>query len=246
MNQLIEWPTITQHVPIERAMVHVLAWDFACTDAKLNEYNLLLDRNERVRMSRYRFQHDQVRYVVSRAKLRLLLGRYLGVDPRSIGFTAGEFGKPRVNLRLGDCGLDFNLSHTRHLAVVAIGSDVKLGVDIEELLPIETEIAEHHFSSKERSDLSVLTGAEWLQGFYNCWTRKEAILKAEGAGLSRRLDSFDVTVLPGFPPQLVAAREEAGLTHNWHLTMLAPSSMSVGALATSLVPREVACFHYAD
>jgi hypothetical protein len=78
-----------------------------------------------------------------------------------------------------------------------------VGVDVEEVKPIEPEVADTHFSASELSDLSGLQGDAWLSGFYRCWTRKEAILKAEGVGLHRALDSFDRQPASDLDPLIV-------------------------------------------
>jgi 4'-phosphopantetheinyl transferase len=131
-------------------------------------------------MQRFSFERDSVRYGVSHAVIRILLGRYLCVKPSSISFERNEFGKPRLAQNLVVPELAFNLSHTNRIGLLAIASDLAIGVDIEEVLPIEYETVESYFSIQEQSSLASLTDANRLEGFYNCWTRKEAILKAEG------------------------------------------------------------------
>jgi 4'-phosphopantetheinyl transferase len=97
---------------------------------------------------------------------------------------------------------------------------------------MEVDVAKRFFSAREIASLSTLNDwEEWLDGFYRCWTRKEAILKAEGAGLRIPLDSFDVSLLAGEPPTLLDARPEAKLTAAWRLHSLDPADGVVGALA---------------
>ena len=79
--------------------------------------------------------------------------------------------------------------------------------------------------------MAALTGQDWLDAFYRCWTRKEAVLKVEGVGLRIPLDSFDVSVLADEPAALLAARPEAKLTAAWHLHHLAAATGTMGALA---------------
>ena len=92
-------------------------------------------------------------------------------------------------------------------------------------------MADTHFSSSELSDLSALPGDAWLRGFYRCWTRKEAILKAEGVGLHRALDSFDVGLLPDEPAELLGTRKL--FSHPWKLHDVSPAPGTIGALATA-------------
>ena len=91
--------------------------------------------------------------------------------------------------------MKFSLSHSKSIAVLAVDHAQPVGVDVEDVRPIEEDVADRHFSATELTDLRGLKGEAWLAGFYRCWTRKEAILKAEGVGLSRALDSFDVSLL---------------------------------------------------
>ena len=130
------------------------------------------------------------------------------------------------------------------MGLLAIARKPHVGMDVEELLPIEAEIADRYFSERERAVLRELIGAEWLEGFYNCWTRKEAILKAEGVGLNVKLDAFDVTLQPGAPAALLGSQPTAGLTLDWHLTRLQPGLTFVGALATSSAPKRLDCYRF--
>lgn len=156
----------------------------------------LLDREERVRSMRFRFARDRDRFIARRGRLRLLLGSYLGEAAQDIDLRIDDFGKPFI---LGDDGLQFNVSHSHGFALCALAWDRAVGCDLEwrnrELASRET--AERLFSPRERSDLHRLPSHQWIEGFYNCWTRKEAFVKAIGRGLSYPLESFAVSVAPG-------------------------------------------------
>jgi 4'-phosphopantetheinyl transferase len=90
--------------------------------------------------------------------------------------------------------------------------------------------------------LSQLSGDAWLGGFYRCWTRKEAILKAEGVGLHRALDSFDVELLPGVPAELLGTRVR--FLYPWKLHDVSPAPGITGALATALTEARISCFSF--
>jgi 4'-phosphopantetheinyl transferase len=102
--------------------------------------------------------------------------------------------------------LQFSLSHSHGVALCTIAWDRAVGCDLEwrdqELASRET--ADRLFSGQERDALHRLPAGQWIEGFYNCWTRKEAFVKALGRGLSHPLDSFDVSVAPGEPAALLA------------------------------------------
>jgi len=229
---------------INTGVVHVWAWDYACAVSDLNRYIALLSPDECFRMQRFRFEKDRARYGVSHAILRILLGRYLGVQPSSVSFDQNEFGKPSLAQALVASELTFNLSYTDRVGLLAIAAGLAIGVDIEEVRRVECGAVERFFSTREQSSLATLTGADWLEGFYNCWTRKEAILKAEGLGLYGRLDAFDVSLGPNVKPAVVGVRSNAGFTSNWHLVDLRPALGYVGALATNAVPATVTCYSF--
>ena len=240
----IEWPTAPPYLSIATGAVHVWAWDYECTVDNLNSYITLLSSDERLQMQRFRFEKDRVRYGVSHAILRILLGRYLGLQPSSISFDRNEFGKPLLAEASAAPKLTFSLSHTSHIGIVAIAEGIAVGADIEEVCPVEYGTIERYFSTQEQSSLAKLQGAHWLEGFYNCWTRKEAILKAEGLGLQVKLDSFDVSLSPGVKPEVLGARPGARFTSNWHIEELRPAHGFVGALATSAAPVSMNCYRF--
>jgi 4'-phosphopantetheinyl transferase len=238
----LTWPVSSLRGTIAPDEVHLWAWAFPPTTAGLNAANLsapleLLDDQERERMRRFHFSADRARYALTHTNLRRILGAYLNRAAEEIRFRANRFGKPEL---AGEASLNFSLSHCRSTGVLAVTHGQPVGVDVEDLKPVEPEVADTHFSEMELSELNRLHGDAWLGGFYRCWTRKEAILKAEGVGLSRALDSFDVELSPEKPPQLLGTREP--FSHPWTLHDLSPSLGTIGALATARAQVSLACF----
>ncbi len=230
MTSLVRWSLPPRNVSIQRRAVHVWAWDVKCSSDQLHRYISLLSPCEQFRMQKFLCETHRIRYAISHGILRTLLGHYLAVNPSSISFSQEKYGKPRLSPALVQSELDFNLSHTNCLGLLAVAAGLSVGVDVEDLSPIETTVAEHHFSAQERAD--------------NCWTRKEAILKAEGLGLTVSLGSFDVTLRPGAEARLIGFQPMEGLTKSWHLTHLRPTRRSIGALATSDAPSGVECYRF--
>jgi 4'-phosphopantetheinyl transferase len=241
----ITWPLPPSVLSLQHRMVHVWGWDYECSTDDLHRCTMLLSLDERLTMQRFHFEKDRVRYCVSHAILRILLGQYLDLEPMSLYFEQNEFGKPSLPPALA-IKLTFNMSHTHHVALLAVASGLKVGVDVEEIRPVERETVEHYFSAREQADLASLTGAAWLEGFYDCWTRKEAILKAEGVGLNVKLDAFDVSLRPNVKAEVLKARPDAGFTSSWHLTELRPASGTAGALATDAAPASVNCYRFSS
>lgn len=194
----------------------------------------VLSADETARAGRFVFARDRDRFIAGRARLRQILGRYLGQPARDIAFRYGEFGRPEV------ADIAFNLSHSRDqaaLIVAAADPGLQLGVDIEAVRPIEEGVAEAHFAASEVLALRALPDCEQMAAFYRCWTRKEAFLKALGTGLSTDLSSFCVTLGPEDPPHLLSwAAGDAG---DWTLLDIATTPEMAGALAIRSQGRRV-------
>jgi 4'-phosphopantetheinyl transferase len=157
----------------------------------------MLDSHEHARAKRFRFTEDRRRFVVRRGRLRELLSYYLECSPLQIRFSYNSFGKPAVDF----ADLRFNISHSHGIALYTIARGVEVGCDIERCDErfADERIAERFFSPREVLALRSLGRAAQIEGFFNCWTRKEAFVKARGQGLSLPLDSFEVSLAPGEP-----------------------------------------------
>jgi 4'-phosphopantetheinyl transferase len=166
------------------------------------------------RADRFRFERDRSRFIVGRALLRELLGRYTGCAPGEIAFRYGEFQKPM----LAD-GPWFNLSHSGPIALYAISAAGEVGIDVELYDPsfARERIAERFFSPAEVRALRSLPLDAQPRAFLSCWTRKEAFIKARGDGLSLALDSFDVTLAPDLPAALLRTAWCADEPKRWRI-----------------------------
>lgn len=200
--------------------VHVwLAW-LELPAERLERLRGTLAPDERERAARFRFERDRRRFVAARGMLRELLGRYAGRDPASIAFDLNAYGKPSLPNALAG-GLRFNLSHAHEVALLAVSRGRDLGVDIEHFRPdLPLAIADRYFSPGELADLRSVPEPLRPTAFLNCWTRKEAYIKARGEGLSLALDSFDVTLIPGEPARLLEVRGALSDTRRWSLRAL--------------------------
>jgi len=154
---------------------------------------LLLDAIEQKRVDHFKFVRDKNHFVVSHAILRILLSKYLSCAPDEITFEYNDHGKPFLNH-----ALQFNLSHSKDYAVVAITLNDPIGVDIEYQQPVDRmdAIVHRFFSAKEIEAYCALPDDQKVSGFYNAWTRKEAFVKAIGKGIFYALNHFDVTLGP--------------------------------------------------
>lgn len=150
----------------------------------------VLDADERARAERFRVEAPRRRYVAARGALRHLLASYVRRPPETVGFAYGPAGKPRIEPA---SGIRFNLTHSRDVALCAVFEEGDVGIDIEAVRPVRAldRLVERHFSPAEREQWAALPDADRLAGFYRIWTRKEAVLKTAGVGLTRPLERVD-------------------------------------------------------
>lgn len=226
---------------LENELMHV--WvsngnELRCSDERIQA---LLSPLERQRSAAFHFECDARSYRIAHALLRDVLSRYLRIEPAAMEFTANAHGKPLLE-HACRAELAFNLSHSGEVSICAIATGNSVGADVERIRTLEdlSELAAASFSPRERVRLDKYAGAERCEAFFACWTRKEAYVKARGAGLSIALNSFDVDV----DPHAAAGKfcEVSGLSgpNTWWWTNLpvAPSYVSAVVVENS-PPRAV-------
>jgi 4'-phosphopantetheinyl transferase len=201
------------------------AW-LDCGETALRRFEAILAPEERARAGRYIFPSDRNRFIAARGILRELLGKYLNRSPAELEFHYHPQGKPFLG-RQFHSPIQFNISHSHGLALLAFTPGPQLGVDVELVRPdfAGDEIAERFFSREEVRELKALPPALRAQGFFRCWTLKEAYVKARGEGLNIPLDSFHVCFTPGQPERL-----KSDDTARWSLRSLDPDPGYAGAL----------------
>ncbi|MEO6858657.1 MAG: 4'-phosphopantetheinyl transferase superfamily protein [Solirubrobacteraceae bacterium] len=151
---------------------------------ELSKLQTYLSTDERDRADRYRSAGIRVRYIAARGWLRYLLGTYVGGEPSDLVFVRDEHGKPRL-ARATWQSLSFNVSHSDGTALFAVAQGREVGIDVERVRgDVPLEVVRRYFSDAERDALAALPAGMHLRGFFECWTRKEAYLKATGVGLS--------------------------------------------------------------
>lgn len=199
-------------------------WLLPCVQpgAMLDELSRLLDEDERRRAERYRFERDRNRFVAARGAVRRVLAGYLRCAPRDLEFDLGDHGKPRL-AKGHATSLRFNVSTSQEWAMLAVTLGREVGVDVEYIdsRRADRAIARRYFAPREVRALEALQNGEWLRGFFTCWTRKEAFVKATGEGLSRPLDTFEVSVEVRRPEPLLWFRDDNPAADCWRMTDLA-------------------------
>lgn len=188
-----------------------------------------LSVDESRRAARFYFPADRDRYITAHGCLRDILALYLRCEPAQLSFSTNKYGKPAL---IGH-DLEFNLSHSGDFALIAVTRARKVGVDLERIrsdMAVE-RLASRFFSPGEVSELVALAPEQRVTGFFTCWTRKEAYIKARGLGLSLPLDSFDVSLAPDEPAILHATRPEQQEAAGWTLLALNVDPGYAAALA---------------
>ena len=194
----------------------------------------LLSDTELRRADRFAFDRDRNRFIVARARLREMLATRLSVRPETVELTYGVHGKPALARRFADSDLRFNVSHSDDVAVYAFSLGREIGIDIEVVRPIPDadDIAARFFSRRENEAYFALDPSDKPLGFFYCWTRKEAFIKAIGDGLYYPLDSFDVSLAPGEPAKILRIKDMPEIECGWCLNSFSPLPGLVAAVVT--------------
>lgn len=161
-------------------------------DSLWPRYDALLTADERARQARFLFARDQRRYLVTRALVRTVLSRYAAVRPEDWAFSAGPHGRPEISAPRHEPLLEFNISHSADLVLLAVTSGRTLGIDTENIAARQADIdgLDRYFAPEESAALLALQPRERRQRFFELWTLKESYIKARGMGLAIALDTF--------------------------------------------------------
>ncbi|MFT6791202.1 MAG: 4'-phosphopantetheinyl transferase [Cellvibrionaceae bacterium] len=185
-----------QKIKLSEDDIHIwFTYDEDITDAALiNQYMDVLSPEETLRQKRFGFARDRHQYLITRAMVRSVLSLYCPeLRPHEWRFNKNKYGKPYVSSRLSEGGvINFNVSHTKKLIVLAISLHNEVGIDVEcKQRQAETlDIADRFFSPAEVNALFALDKSRQNERFFHLWTLKEAYIKACGMGLSIPLDQF--------------------------------------------------------
>jgi 4'-phosphopantetheinyl transferase len=211
----VSWLAPPELLMLKNNEVHVWRASLEMTPYQLKTMKSILSADELSRAGRYYFQKDRDIFIASRGLLRTILGRYLNMGPEELRFCYGPYGKPSLEVKTqGGEVLCFNVSHSHGLALFAFALEREIGVDLEHIRPdISTgDIAAQFFSQRETDALNSLPENIRRKVFFTFWTRKEALLKAEGKGLVHDLNQYEILpdknkmhiiIRPGNGPQSI-------------------------------------------
>jgi 4'-phosphopantetheinyl transferase len=228
--------------------VQVWIVDLVLSPSQVDRCDAVLDAAERARADRFLRPADRARFRASHAALRLVLGDALGLAPADVEFAAGAGGKPELAGPARGAA-DFNLSHSGGRALIGLTRGAAIGVDVEAVRPIADalRIAAAHFAADEVTALAGAPRSAVERRFFGLWTRKEAVVKALGSGLSLPLDRFSVSVPPE-APRLVRAAGDASwnLDGPWSLAEVDCGRDHVATVAIRSAEAEITCHRLPD
>lgn len=210
--------------------VHVWSAELDQSSALVRSLRKFLTVHELGRVAHFHLDEHRRRFMVARGLLRVILGCYLNIGAETLRFSYGPYGKPAL---ASDDSLNFSLSHSDGLALLAFARERRIGIDLEHIRTDirYQQIAKRFFSVGENAELMSLRPDIRLEAFFACWTRKEAYLKATGEGLAHSLSRIVVSCAPDEPVEILEINEDPDLAGLWSLRHLTPRSDYIAALA---------------
>jgi 4'-phosphopantetheinyl transferase len=213
----VQWQVPIVFPWLQENDIHVWRFETQPSDFRYDKMFGLLSAKEKKRALCYKFEKDRREFVMAHGALRMLLGGYLHRPPRQIIFSENEYGKPAL---INGKRIVFNVSHSHGLVLLAFAKNCAVGIDVERIEKLRYgSVAERFFARREVETLFSLPEGDQLQAFYLCWTRKEALVKAVGEGLSYPLDDFVVSNTPNEPAQILEI-EDGTVWRMWDVSNL--------------------------
>ncbi len=234
------WCSPPDPVPLPLDTIHLWRVDLRGSEGQIQELSQVLSPDEQERAQRYHFQRDRRRFILSRGQLRVLLGRYLDAEPRSIRFDYGPRGKPSLEAEGKPSDLGFNVSHSQDLALMAFVWGRSVGVDLEYMRPMSDleQLSQRFFSPQEHGLICAHPSPQRLEAFFRLWTAKEACLKALGEGLIG-LEGTEVSLTEtGVNLVRLRSQTDPDQIGAWGLQQWVPAP---GFMATLATPEPIAC-----
>lgn len=237
----VVWSSPPKVLDLNEREVHVWRASLECAQELARQLESTLSDDETNRAGQFHFVRDREFFIAARGMLRELAGAYLKRAPSELRFQYGPEGKPSILTKNPDELFRFNLSQTQGTALYAFARGREVGIDVEAVRRdfAREAIAERFFTTVEAEELRTLPVELQAEGFFNCWTRKEAYVKARGGGLQIPLDSFAVALRPGVPARFVQGVESC-----WNLFAFNPGPNYVAALVFDGPPCEVRFFSF--
>lgn len=237
------WQTAAVPPQLQAGELHVWKIGLDCSDGQWQPLTALLSDDEQSKAARYRFENLRRRFILGRAALRNLLGGYLNCAPGALHFAYNEHGKP--SLANDDSGLRFNVSHSGGIMLAAFVLNSEIGIDIEAIQhDIDCMgIGQRWFSELERNTLQGLPEHKRAGAFFRTWSRKEAYIKALGAGLSYPLNRFSVS-MDEASPVLLVHQGDSQEAKSWQIHNIEVSNAYSASVAIEAARWDIRHYHF--
>jgi 4'-phosphopantetheinyl transferase len=205
----------------------------------------VLSPDELSRAGKFHFEKDRKRFIQSRGILRTILSYHLDQKPSEICFAYTSFGKPMLVTGSAPYDISFNLSHSGDIVLYAITQHHKIGIDVERIRDLDVmQIARRFFTQGELDEIERAHERNRSELFFKYWTRKEAMIKGFGKGVSIPMEQIDVSSLNGgflsSPKTLLANDQHPSL----YVQDLFPGDGYAAAIATEEKDPDIFCWHY--
>jgi 4'-phosphopantetheinyl transferase len=225
-----KWLLPSAHVTLAPGEIHLWLASLQLNSASMQRRWRTLDGDERARALRFHFMKDRGDFTAARGILRDILSRYLGRPASKLRFHYGESGKPELRAKTGERKLNFNTSHSHGLAVYAVTLGAEVGVDLEKVRSavLRDSVPERFFSLSEATELRSLPRRLQPRSFFQTWTQKEALAKAQGQGLARSLE-----MSPGRESRIDPTIPTSADSRSWSTLPLSPAPGYIGAIASN-------------
>lgn len=240
------WPIPSEQPRLATGVVHVWCLPLDLPQPTIESLRTILPPDEEARAARFLFDRHRRRFIACRGQVRQILARYLSALPVEIRFRYGTQGKPSLAAPSSDAAIQFNVSNSHELALCALVLNRDLGVDLEYIhrLTDFDGLADRFFAVREVEVMRALPEERRREAFFNCWTRKEAVLKAVGIGLSMPLNQVEVTLAPDAPAQVLAYASDGAESDPWWLQSLDPATGYQGAIASRGIPLQIKTWRF--
>jgi 4'-phosphopantetheinyl transferase len=228
---------------LEMEQVHVFCAYLNISVEQENYLLQLISKDEKIRANKYYFDRDRKHFIACRGLLRLMISRYLQIEPTQVQFSYGRYGKPELAKEVSERSLRFNLSHSHGLAIYAIAQERSVGIDLEYLRPMPDaeKLANRFFCTGEFEAIASLPQERKKDAFFHIWTFKEAYLKANGEGLIG-LESVEVSLNYQHSNALLNIKNNSQISAGWSCIKLLPALGYVGALVVEGHGWDLQCF----
>jgi len=219
-------------------------FDIFDDEERFNAVFFSMSPDEVERMQRFKVESKQFEYAVTRSTLRIVLGKLMRRPDAALRFTYSPMGKPSLDPSLNTDWqghrVEFNVSHTAEMAVIALTCGRPVGIDVES----ERRDADHlalarrYFAPAEAAELEAIDENARPAAFFRCWTRKEAFVKAHGGGVAGGLDHFEVTLATDQPAAIRATHQDPDEAARWWMADVPVDEPYVASVVAARQPGE--------